>query len=172
MIRGVFILAALVLSSAAVAQPKNEINDAAKAMVGAWELSNAARDKICAVTFSPSAVKVGYRIVFAPECKALFPVVRSIAGWRYPDDDLLYWLDAKGNALVQFSEVEDGLFEAPTPGIGVLFLHNPAMVEPETGEQPGGAESPPPDETAPQVAPPAQETPSPQQVPAPKSNGG
>jgi hypothetical protein len=27
---------------------------------------------------------------------------------------------------VQFSEVEDSIFEAPTPGVGVLFLQNPA----------------------------------------------
>jgi hypothetical protein len=167
MIRGVLLLVAFVLSGAAVAQPKNDINDAARAMIGAWELSNAARDKICSVTFSPSAVKVGYRIVFAPECKTLFPVVPAIAGWRYPDDDLLYWLDAKGKALVQFSEVEDGIFEAPTPGVGVLFLHNPALIEPEVIEQPGGPASPPGGQ------PPAlPATPAPKQAPALKGNDG
>ncbi len=137
------------------------INDAAKAMVGAWELSNATRDRICSVTFSQSAVKVGYRIVFAPECAALFPLVPTIAGWRYPDDDLLYWLDARGNALVQFSEVEDGIFEAPTPGIGVLFLHNPALVDPQVNENPEGGDSTPGGQPA-----------TPQQDPAPQPGGG
>jgi hypothetical protein len=169
MIRGVIFLAAFVLSGAALAQPKDDINDAAKAMIGAWELSNAARDKACAVTFSPSAVKVGYKVVFAPECAALFPVVPNIAGWRYPDNDLLYWLDAKGNALIQFSEVEDGIFEAPTPGVGVLFLLNPATAAPEPNEPPGPAESPPGGER-----PDLPETPAPKSAPqsAPKPNGG
>ena len=31
-----------------------------------------------------------------------------------------------GKALVEFSEVEDGIYEAPTPGVGVLFLQNAA----------------------------------------------
>jgi hypothetical protein len=177
MFRGVLFLAAFVLAGAASAQPKNELNESAKAMIGAWEFSNAARSKVCSVTFSDTAVKVGYKLTFDPACTALFPVVSSVAGWRYPEDDLLYLLDADGKALVEFSEVEDGIFEAPTPGVGVLFLHNPATAEPDTNEQqPGSPESPPPDEAAPQVAPPQeappQGAPTPRLAPAPKSNGG
>ena len=43
-----------------------------------------------------------------------------------PRNDLLYLLDARGRTLVEFSEVEDSIFEAPTPGVGVLFLQNAA----------------------------------------------
>ena len=50
--------------------------------------------------------------------------MRDVVGWKFPDNDLLYLLDAQGKALVEFSEVEDGIFEAPTPGLGVLFLQN------------------------------------------------
>ena len=50
----------------------------------------------------------------------------GVAGWNFPENDLLRLLDAQGKALVEFSEVEDGIYEAPTPGIGVLFLQNPA----------------------------------------------
>jgi hypothetical protein len=35
-------------------------------------------------------------------------------------------VDARGRSLIEFSEVEDGIFEAPTPGVGVLFLQNAA----------------------------------------------
>ncbi len=132
--RGVIILAVLVLSGVAAAQPKNDLNESAKAMIGAWEFSNAAHSKVCSVTFSDRAAKVGYRLAFAPECAALFPVVMRIVGWRYPDDDLFYLLDAEGKALVEFSEVEDGMFEAPTPGVGALFLNKPGMDQPDTGE--------------------------------------
>ena len=168
MFRGVIILvAALVVSGGALAQPKPELDESAKAMIGAWELSNAARDKICTVTFSAAAVKIGYKLTFAPDCAGLFPLVQNIAGWRYPQDDLLYWLDAQGKALVEFSEVEDGIFEAPTPGVGVLLLHNPAMAQPDNNENPGGDEKPP--DTG---IPPGGETPAPPETPAPKSNGG
>jgi protease inhibitor Inh len=40
--------------------------------------------------------------------------------------------DARGKSLAEFSEVETGMFEAPTPGYGVLFLQNAADV----GSQP------------------------------------
>ncbi len=162
--RGIIILAAaLAVSGGASAQPKTPINESAKAMIGVWEFSDAARTKICTVTFSDSSVKVGYKLKFDPACAALFPVVTKVAGWRYPDDDLLYLLDAQGQALVEFSEVEDGIFEAPTPGVGVLFLHNPVLVEPDNNEQPPGAESPPAGE-----APTLQQAPSAQQPPTPK----
>ncbi|MGA7971483.1 MAG: AprI/Inh family metalloprotease inhibitor [Pseudolabrys sp.] len=158
---GVIILAVLALSGVALAQPKNELNESAKAMIGAWEFSNAAHDKVCSVTFGGGAAKTGYKLTFAPECAALFPVATQVVGWRYPEDDLLYLLDADGKALVEFSEVEDGMFEAPTPGVGVLFLNKPGMDQPDTGEQQDGAGSPP-----------AGEPPAPQQTPAPKNDGG
>ena len=159
--RGVIILAMLAFSGAAWAQPKSELNAAAKAMIGAWEFSDAAHSKVCTVTFGDHVAEVGYRLTFAPECAALFPLTTRVVGWRYPEDDLLYLLDADGKALVEFSEVEDGMFEAPTPGVGVLFLNKPGMDQPDTGEQQGSGASPP-----------AGEPLAPQQTPAPKNDGG
>ena len=52
--------------------------------------------------------------------------MRDIAAWKFPENDLLYFVDARGKTIVEFSEVEDGIFEAPTPGVGVLFLQNAA----------------------------------------------
>ncbi|MEJ2624342.1 MAG: AprI/Inh family metalloprotease inhibitor [Pseudolabrys sp.] len=159
--RGVVILAVLVLSGAAWAQPKEELSASAKAMIGALVFSNAARDKVCSVTFGDRPAKVGYKLTFAPECATLFPLTTRVVGWRYPEDDLLYLLDADGKALVEFSEVEDGMFEAPTLGVGVLFLNKPGMDQPDTGEQQGSGASVP-----------AGEAPAPQQPPAPKGDGG
>ena len=41
---------------------------------------------------------------------------------------------------MEFSEVEDGIFEAPTPGVGVLFLQNAAAAAapPKPAEQVAG----------------------------------
>ena len=53
-------------------------------------------------------------------------------GYINPDEanDLLHFIDAKGKALVEFSAVEDGIYEAPTPGVGVLFLQAAAAAGP------------------------------------------
>src|ERR1019366_2628788 len=99
-------------------------------MIGAWEFSNADRDKICTITLKPDPVPVGFKAEFDKNCGTLFPLVNDIAGWNFPENDLLRLLDAQGKSLVEFSEVEDGIYEAPTPGVGVLFLQNAAAAAP------------------------------------------
>jgi hypothetical protein len=111
----------LALAGAAQAQA---LNDSAKRMVGAWEFSNADRDKTCSVTFKADKAGGAYKVEFDPKCGTDFPMVKDIAGWSYPDNDLLHLLDGKGKSVVDFSEVETGMFEAPTPGYGVLFLQS------------------------------------------------
>ncbi|MBI3705236.1 MAG: AprI/Inh family metalloprotease inhibitor [Rhizobiales bacterium] len=122
-------LAAICLTGAAQAQSAT-LGDSAKAVLGSWEFSNADRDKICTATFKSDASKVGFTIEFDANCANLFPLVADVAGWTFPDNDLLRLLDANGKALVEFSEVENGIYEAPTPGVGVLFLQNAAAAGP------------------------------------------
>jgi hypothetical protein len=106
------------------------LGDSAKALIGTWEFSNADRDKICSATFKSDSTKVGFKVEFDKSCANLFPLVSDVAGWTFPDNDLLRLLDAQGKALVEFSEVEDGIYEAPTPGLGVLFLQNAVAAGP------------------------------------------
>ena len=115
-------LAALAFSAQAQSPP---LGESAKGMIGTWEFSNAARDKTCTVTFKRERSTVGLALAFDPSCAALFPLVRDVVGWKFPDDDLLYLLNAQGKALIEFSEAEGGMYEAPTPGLGVLFLQPP-----------------------------------------------
>ena len=114
------------------------LNDSAKAMIGKWEFSNAERDKICTAAFSSDRSGRGLKVAFDANCGKLYPLVRRIVAWKYPQDDLLYLLDAQGEALIEFSEVEDGIFEAPTPGLGVLFLQNPAAAAAAPAQKPPG----------------------------------
>jgi hypothetical protein len=131
MARLVFIgLAWLCMTGAAAAQAPATLGDSAKAMVGTWEFSNADRDKICTVIFKSDRTRVGFTVEFDKNCGTLFPLVNDIAGWNFPENDLLRLLDAQGKSLVEFSEVEDGIYEAPTPGVGVLFLQNAATAAP------------------------------------------
>ncbi|MBI2716319.1 MAG: AprI/Inh family metalloprotease inhibitor [Rhizobiales bacterium] len=132
MLRVALIGLAVVVGAPAWAQSTATLGDSAKAVIGNWEFSNADRDKICTATFKSDPSKVGFKVEFDANCPTLFALVSDVAGWNFPDNDLLRLLDAQGKALVEFSEVEDGIYEAPTPGVGVLFL------------QKAGAAGPPP----------------------------
>src|SRR5664279_5903675 len=93
-------LAAICMAGAAQAQSAM-LGDSAKAVIGAWEFSNADRDKICTATFKSDPSKVGFKVEFDANCATLFPLVAEVAGWSFPEGDLLRLLDAQGNALVE-----------------------------------------------------------------------
>lgn len=123
-------LAVIGLASAALAQTPPTLGDSAKAVLGTWEFSNAERDKICTANLTKDRTKVGFKVTFDTDCGKLLPLVNEVAGWIFEENDLLRFIDADGRSLVEFSEVEDGIYEAPTPGVGVLFLQNPAAAGP------------------------------------------
>jgi hypothetical protein len=108
--------------AAAPASAQSAMGDSAKELLGTWEFSNADRDKICSITFKADTTKVGFKVEFDKNCVERFAMVKDVSGWTFPENDLLRLLDAQGKAVVEFSEVEDGIYEAPTPGVGVLFL--------------------------------------------------
>jgi hypothetical protein len=124
------IIAFVVTFAAAPAMAQSTMSDSGKELLGTWEFSNADRDKTCQATFKADVTKVGFKVEFDAGCAAKFPLVNEVAGWTFPDGDLLRLVDATGKTLVEFSEVESGIYEAPTPGVGVLFLQNAASVGP------------------------------------------
>jgi Protease inhibitor Inh len=128
------------MAGATLAQAHATLGESAKAVVGTWEFSNADRNKICTVTLKSDPLPVGFAVEFDKDCGKLFPLVNDVVAWNYPENDLLRLFDAQGKSLVEFSEVEDGIFEAPTPGVGVLFLQNPAVA--------AGAPPQPPEQVA------------------------
>ena len=119
------------------AAPEQAAPAAPRTMPGSWEFSNADREKTCTITFRNDAAKVGKRLDFEPACAKLFPFIPEIVGWRLNDNDFLRLLDAQGNSVLEFSEVESGIFEAPKPGEGILFIQNPTDLgpAPKTAEQ-------------------------------------
>ena len=135
------VIAAFVAGTAmAQSQPSAPMGDSAKALLGTWEFSNADRDKVCQATFKADPTKVGFKVEFDAECAGKFVLVNDVAGWTFPEGDLLRLVDAQGKTLVEFSEVESGIYEAPTPGVGVLFLQNAAAAgsPPKAPEQVAG----------------------------------
>lgn len=118
---GVALIAALWLAPEARAQ--TGLGESAKELLGPWEFSTADRQTACTVTFKADrATGKGFRVEFEEKCAAVYSSVKDIASWTLPDNDLLNLLDASGRSLIEFSEVESGIFEAPVPGHGVLFL--------------------------------------------------
>jgi hypothetical protein len=103
---------------------------APKTMVGTWELSNADREKICTITLRNDPAKIGKRVEFDAGCAGNFGFVRDIVSWQMSNNDFLRLLDAQGNSVLEFSEVESGIFEAPKPGEGILFIQNPTDLGP------------------------------------------
>ena len=107
------------------AQPQQPaLSDAAKAMVGTWEFTNADRDKTCTITLRLDPGAGGMKVEFDRACAAKFPFIGEIAAWSYAENDFLRLLDAKGASILEFNEVEGGVYEAPRPGEGILFIQN------------------------------------------------
>jgi protease inhibitor Inh len=116
-----------VLPAAAQQDP----GDAVKAMVGgSWEFSNADRDKRCTITFRTDRGGPGMKLEFDKDCASLFPFIKEIAAWSIAENDFLRLLDAKGKPVLEFSEVESGMYEAPRPGEGILFIQSTAAAGP------------------------------------------
>lgn len=120
-------IAALALSllAAGPAFAQATLGESAKEMIGSWEFSTADRQASCTVTFKSDRAGKGFRLEFDDKCAAVYAQVKDIASWTFPDNDLLNLLDPAGKSLIEFSEVESGIFEAPVPGYGVLFLQHP-----------------------------------------------
>jgi hypothetical protein len=113
------------------------VGDDAGRLVGApWEFSNADRDKVCEVNFKTDRVAQGFKLEFDANCAVLFPLVKDIVAWKFAENDLLRLVDRSGKTLIEFGEVETGVFEAPTPGVGLLFLQAPGSSSPPPPPRP------------------------------------
>jgi hypothetical protein len=123
--------AALAIAGLAHGQTPATLSDPAKAMIGAWEISNAARDKRCAVSFKADAVPGGFKLEFDPPC-ADFPVLREVGVWDIGPKDAVRLFDSKGAIVLDFSEVESGMFEAERKGEGLFFMRSQAAIKAAT----------------------------------------
>lgn len=105
-------------------------SEAAKNLAGTWEFTNADRDKTCTITLRTDPAPGGMRAQFDAGCAAKFPFIAEIAAWTMAENDFLRLVDASGSPVLEFSEVESGVYEAPRPGEGILFIQNPGAAGP------------------------------------------
>jgi len=128
---GLFVAIALAISSVAPAQTPAS-SEAAQGMLGAWEISNAARDKTCQVTFSLDAAGTGYKLELDPACGAVFPSLKDLAVWAIGSNDSVRLMDGKGTVVLEFSEVETRMYEAERKGEGLYFMRTVAAIRAAT----------------------------------------
>ena len=128
---GVAFLAVIFSAGAANAQTPATLSEPAKAMIGAWEISNAARDKRCAVNFKAEPAAGGFKLEFEPPCTA-FPSLRDVGAWTMGPKDSVHLVDGKGTVILDFSEVESGMYEAERKGEGLFFMRTQAAIKAAT----------------------------------------
>jgi hypothetical protein len=126
------LLIALGLAFAAVtsagAQTPPAPSDAVKSMLGGWEMSNADRDKTCIITFKLDPAGPGRALDLGGNCTTTFPNIKDVAAWTI-DNEALRLIDAKGTQLLEFNEVENGMFESAHSSDTLYFLQTVAAAE-------------------------------------------
>src|SRR5262249_619592 len=126
------VFAVAVAANLAGAQNAPAPSEVAKAMVGAWELSNSDRDKRCAVTFSVDPAPGGLKLELDAACLTALPMLKDVVAWALGQNDILRLIDGRGTAIFELTEVESGLYEGERKGEGLYFLQTQAALKPDT----------------------------------------
>ena len=95
-----------------------------KELVGQWELSTTERSKTCVVTMKNEATPQGFKLELEPGCAAALPFTKDITAWSIKGLDIVRMQDATGQPVIDFTEVESGIFEGLRQGEGVYILQN------------------------------------------------
>jgi hypothetical protein len=123
---------ALVLTGLCAEAQAPEPGNAAKDMVGAWEISNAARDKTCPITFSLDAAGGGYKLELEEACGTAFPSLKDVVSWALGPKDAVRLIDSQGAIVLDFTEVESHMYEAERKGEGLFFMRTQAAIKAAT----------------------------------------
>src|SRR5258707_4853779 len=115
------LLALLACGSQARSQDASTLK---KDMVGQWELSTTERSKTCVVTLKGDATPQGLKLELEPGCAAALPFTRDTTAWNSKGLDIFLRQDAAGQPVIDFTEVESGIFEGLRQGEGIYILQN------------------------------------------------
>lgn len=113
-------VAILVLATSG-AQAQNKL---ANDMIGQWELSTAERGKTCALTLKADPAGQGFKIELEKGCGEALPFTKDVASWSVRGLDIVRLQDSKGQPVIDFTEVETGIFEGLRTNEGVYILQD------------------------------------------------
>lgn len=118
------IAVAVSLCGGAPAQDVAAPGDAANAMIGVWEFSNADRDKLCRFVFRPDVVPGGHKLEIDKNCASLFPATKDVTAWTLDNYGSLHLVDPGGNVAIELVLAEAGIYDGfePTQGRYVLQI--------------------------------------------------
>ena len=120
-------IAVAALLASVICGPQAWSQDAAtlkKEMIGQWELSTTERSKTCVVTLKGDSTPQGLKLELEPGCAAALPFTKAITAWNIRGLDIVRLQDAAGEAVIDFTEVESGIFEGLRQGEGIYILQN------------------------------------------------
>ena len=81
-------------------------------MIGQWELSTTERSKTCVVTLKADAAPQGLKLELEPGCADGAAVHQGYRGLEHQGaGDIVRLQDAAGQPVIDFTEVESGIFE-------------------------------------------------------------
>ena len=118
---GIALLALLAFALPASAQQQDALK---KEMIGQWELSTTERSKTCVVTMKNEGAAQALKLELEPSCAAALPFTKDITAWSVKGLDIVRLQDAAGQPVIDFTEVESGIFEGLRQGEGVYILQN------------------------------------------------
>jgi hypothetical protein len=113
--------ALLALASQVAAQDASTLK---KDMIGQWELATTERSKTCVITMKGDTTPQGLKLELEPGCAAALPFTKEITAWTIKGLDIVRMQDAAGQPVIDFTEVESGIFEGLRTGEGVYILQN------------------------------------------------
>jgi hypothetical protein len=113
--------ALLALASPLAAQDASSLK---KDMIGQWELATTERSKTCVVTMKSDTAPQGFKLELEPNCSKALPFTKDITAWNIKGLDIVRLQDAAGQPVIDFTEVESGIFEGLRTGEGVYILQN------------------------------------------------
>jgi Protease inhibitor Inh len=121
---GIVLAALLTLAAISPAWAQRDAAALKKDMVGQWELATTDRSKTCVVTLKPDSTPQGLKLELEPGCAAALPFTKDITAWNIRGLDIVRLQDTAGEAVIDFTEVETGIFEGLRQNEGVYILQN------------------------------------------------
>ena len=112
------------LLAAAVPLRAQDAASLKKEMIGQWELATTERSKTCVVTLRSDTTPQGLKLELEPGCAAALPFTKDIKAWSVKGLDIVRLQDATGEAVIDLTEVETGIFEGVRTNEGVYILQN------------------------------------------------